>query len=138
MRKSSTYPETSRQDAPRRRTTLAAIIGWKLSQDRAAQGLTQEQVAARLGVTQSAWSRVERGETDLSLPDVFLVAHRLRVSPAAFVQGVDAIAQRLVAQGVEVIIGQPPAAQSAGKSNAAWVVGAALGALVLAALTARK
>jgi transcriptional regulator with XRE-family HTH domain len=55
----------------KRQTKLAKAIGAAIARARAASGLTQEDVAERLGIGNEAVSRMERGVVLPTLPRIF-------------------------------------------------------------------
>lgn len=54
--------------------------GDRLRKMRAASELSQEELAARLGIAQTQYSRYERNEADPSLPLLKLMCQELRVT----------------------------------------------------------
>lgn len=56
-------------------------IGHKIKKVRELKNLTQEFVAAELGMTQSAYSKIETGENDLSFKKLSQIAEVLGVQP---------------------------------------------------------
>jgi len=50
-------------------TPLASVLGGAIRTWRKSSGLTQEDVARRIGITKSGWSRYESGEVQLGLLD---------------------------------------------------------------------
>lgn len=69
------------------REYLAFLV--QLRQARADAGLTQHELAARLGQTQSWVSKCERGERRLDVVEVRAFCRALGIRPADFVQKVD-------------------------------------------------
>ena len=55
----------------------AFIIGEQLKEERRKAGLTQEQLAERIGTKKSFISRVERGHTDIQLSTLVKLFHGL-------------------------------------------------------------
>ena len=51
----------------------AFIIGEKLKADRLKAGMTQEQLAAKIGTKKSYISRIENGHTDIQLSTLFRI-----------------------------------------------------------------
>jgi transcriptional regulator with XRE-family HTH domain len=51
----------------------AFILGEKLKEERKKAGLTQEQLAAKIGTKKSYISRIENGHTDVQLSTLFRV-----------------------------------------------------------------
>lgn len=68
-------------DAMTMGTTYPAIVGGVLSQMRTHQGLRQEEVAQAVGVSQGTWSRIEKGQTGLTVEHLRAVADVLGIAP---------------------------------------------------------
>lgn len=62
-------------------------IGRNIRKARDAAGLTQEQIAEKLGISQLHFGRLERGERPASLEQLANIARVLRVSTAALLRG---------------------------------------------------
>ena len=105
-------------------TTYPAIVGRILEQKRATLALSQGALAAKIGLSQGAWSRIEHGSSTISLDQLRAVAAVLETTPAAVLDLADRAEHQLQGQGVKIV---PP--RSTG-SNAAMMTGAALGALL--------
>lgn len=65
---------------PRMATTSNAVLGHLLALIRRRRDLTQAQVAESLGLAGSTWSRVEKGETAITVEQLRAVAAKLNVS----------------------------------------------------------
>jgi transcriptional regulator with XRE-family HTH domain len=79
-----------------------ALVGQVILQHRNRRGLHQNELAGALGITQSAYSRIEKGDTTISIPQLRVMARRLGVDASVLLEEADALAKRLRAQGVEV------------------------------------
>ncbi len=60
-------------------------IGTKIRKLRDLQDLTQDYVAAKLGISQNAFSKIERGETDLTYSTLSRIALILKVDVSRLV-----------------------------------------------------
>lgn len=80
----------------------SACVGQVLQQGRAQRGLNQEALAAALGISQSAYSRLESGDTLLSLFHLRIIARVLGTSGADILQAADNLAAYLQQHGVQV------------------------------------
>jgi transcriptional regulator with XRE-family HTH domain len=60
-----------------------------LRKQRDASELSQEQVASKLGLTQSAYSKFERGERRIDLVELAMICRALNVSLVSFVEQFD-------------------------------------------------
>ena len=109
-------------------TTYQAIIGSVLINMRHRLQVEQVNIAKSVGVGQSTWSRIERGESTLSVTQLVKAAKELRVNPSIILSESEKVKRELEADGVQVLN------DKIDKGNtASMVVGAALGALVTAA-----
>lgn len=64
---------------------LAELVLLRLKKARDASGLTQGQVAERIGLSTSQVSRIEKGISRLTLPALFGYCRTLSISPATIV-----------------------------------------------------
>ena len=115
--------------------TYSGVLGAVLARHRDARGLTQGQLAEAVGLSQSAWSRVENGATSMTADQLALAAAALRSSPGALVADADATAASLRRRGVDVV----PSRADKALDGAVVVLGlAALLSLVLVVASKRK
>ena len=91
--------------------------------------MTQAAFAERLQLTQSGYSRLERGDTHFTAPQLRRAADALGVTPAALLKVTDDAARRLAAQGVAVLDDRPK--EDAESNGWLWVAAAVLVAAVL-------
>jgi len=115
-------------------TTFSALVGWIITNERARLGLTQADLASRMGLPQSSWSRLESGQTLLTVDQLDRVAHHLHITAHEIMNRAEQIRATLSAQGVRVNAG----ARQTGESAETLLWGAALGALVTALLLGHK
>lgn len=113
-------------------TTYQAVVGRIIVKFRKDLGIDQAVLAKGVGVTQSTWSRVERGESSLSIGQLAKAAEHLRVSPSTILFEVESAVKELKSKGVIVRI---ISTQDIKSSNGIAMIGAAaLGALVATAV----
>ena len=62
--------------------TLEQDLGNKIRSLRTLKGLSQENMAEMLGISAAAFSKIERGETDVNISRLHQIAHSLKVSIA--------------------------------------------------------
>ncbi len=74
--------DTGSHQNPRMATTSNAVLGHLLALIRRRRHLTQAQVAEALGLAGSTWSRVEKGETPITVEQLRVVADKLDVDAA--------------------------------------------------------
>lgn len=117
MRAKSTSP-------PQPVVAYPALIGRILAHQRESQGIKQGDLAASLGLSQSAYSRLESGESVLNISQLRNIAGRLGVHPSAVLTWAEQYEAQLRLQGVEIV------AEKQGNS-AAIVIGLGLLAALL-------
>jgi transcriptional regulator with XRE-family HTH domain len=81
-------------------TTYPAVFGAFLSTKRKERGLSQAEIAETVGLTLSTWSRIENGETALTLEQLAQVALALSVTPGEMMTIVDTIVAELSKKGI--------------------------------------
>lgn len=111
------------------RTTYPAVVGQILAKRREVVGLEQTAMAARMGLSQPTWSRIEHGQSALSIEKLAKTAAILETTPGRILQEADEAAEGLRKMNVVVDTERPDQA-----SNTALVV---LGGAVLAFLIAK-
>lgn len=101
---------------PKPVVTYPALVGKILAQQREGKGITQGQLAASLGLSQSAYSRLEKGGSVLNLSQLRSVCGLLNLTPAQVLSSADQYEGQLRQQGVDVIAEKPnnPAAIAIG------------------------
>ena len=83
------------------------LIGKVLQRHREHLGRNQSEVAIAANMTQSAYSRIETGQTALTLPHLHAIASALGMAPEAIMKEVSDTEKRLQAQKVEVPLEKP-------------------------------
>lgn len=69
--------------------TYPAIVGAVLAGIRKERGLSQAEVAEAVAVGVSTWSRIENGESALSIEQLAGAADRLEIAPSSVLQAVE-------------------------------------------------
>jgi transcriptional regulator with XRE-family HTH domain len=87
--------------------TYPSLVGRLLVQRRDQLGLKQGAVAEALGMSQSAYSRLESGESVLNLAQLRNICLRLGLSPAQVLHAAEQYEQQLRIQGVDVVAEKP-------------------------------
>lgn len=82
--------------------TYSNLVGQVILLHRRRLKLDQSDVASALGVSQSAYSRLEGGDSSLSVGQLRIVAERLGVLPNELLRQTDELAERATLQGVTV------------------------------------
>ena len=112
--------------------TIQSIVGRVIVKIRKGKGTEQGVLATAIGVTQSTWSRIERGESALSVEQLFVAADYLGVNVSKIIGDAEIAIEDLKAQGVQIRTNKVTSEKSG--SGAAIIGAAALGALVTAAI----
>jgi len=113
-------------------TTFPAIIGRVIVRFRKELAVDQSSLAAAVGVTQSTWSRIERGESSLTVEQLAIAAECLRVNTITIWSDAEKAVRELKSQGV--IVKMAKKSEKKDHTGAAIIGAAALGALVGAAI----
>lgn len=92
------------------------IVGKVLTQKRQSLGMKQSDLAAALKMSQSAYSRLESGDSIVNLAQLHIIAPHLGMSPSEVLDSADRYAAHLRQQGVDVVSEKPanPAAVAVG------------------------
>jgi transcriptional regulator with XRE-family HTH domain len=83
-------------------TTYPAIVGGVLTQMRNQTSLRQEDVAKAIGVTQTTWSRVETGQSSLTVEHLRMASYALGRTPDDVLNLAEQATANLQAQGIEI------------------------------------
>ena len=96
--------------------TYPTLVGKVLEQQRRRLGIKQSDLAAALKMSQSAYSRLESGDSIVNLAQLHIIAPQLRMSPSEVLASADRYATHLRQQGVDVVSEKPvnPAAVAIG------------------------
>ncbi len=113
-------------------TTYPAIVGRILVDLRKRAGIGQDVVAGAMGITQSTLSRVERGESALTVEQLARAAKSLGESAGSILSMADSAVLELDAQGVSVSYERSTLEIDTGL---VLIGAAALGALIAAVLS---
>ena len=109
-------------------TTYQAVVGRVIVKLRKELGIDQLLLAKSVGVTQSTWSRIERGESSLSIGQLAKASEYLRVNSSTILLEVENAVKELKKQGVIVRVTSTHTDKS--KTGIAMIGAAALGALI--------
>ncbi len=82
--------------------TYSNLVGQVILHHRKQLKLDQSDVASALGVSQSAYSRLESGDSSLSVTQLRIVAERFGVLPYELLRQTDELVERATLQGVTV------------------------------------
>ena len=82
--------------------TYGALVGQVILNYRKRTGVDQVVIAKALGITQSAYSRLEKGQSAMNLTQLRVVAGQFGVASSDLLTEADTLAARLRFQGVEV------------------------------------
>lgn len=115
------------------RTTYNAVLGRLLIGYRNQLSLDQKKMSDALGMSQSAWSRIETGETSVTVAQLGRIAQLLNVAPQSIIEEVERAKLKLQSAGVEVMLDKPKKEDMA----MALLAGAALGVILVKVLSAK-
>ncbi|MBI5356670.1 helix-turn-helix transcriptional regulator [Candidatus Collierbacteria bacterium] len=62
-----------------KRYKISNLVGRRMKRVRKVKGLTQEEIADRLGIHWTTYGRIERGESNISLRGLYKIAKVLKV-----------------------------------------------------------
>lgn len=65
-------------------TSIPAVIGSLLAKRRIERDLSQSDAAHFLDISNSSWSRIENGETSMTIDQLFSICKGLELKPSAF------------------------------------------------------
>ena len=121
-------------------TTYQAVLGRLIAQKRKERNLDQEEMARRVGVSRSTWSRIESGSSTLSLDQLAKAAGALGMTMGELMLEADDLVRELRRRGVEVHDSrdQVRSARPGGAAAVAFLGGAVLGGIVAAMLADRN
>ncbi len=119
---------------------FSEVLGQLLKRRRQEREITQEDLARKIGVTASAWSRVESGKTAITVQSLRLAAEVLGTSASALLASAEKTAAEIEAKPeFRVREGFPKAAASRSASgDVGWFLGAAAVGALVAALAASR
>jgi transcriptional regulator with XRE-family HTH domain len=110
-------------------TTYPALVGRVLKAAREQKHIDQAELASKVRLTQSTWSRIERGDLSPNVEQLALAARALGTTPGQILVWADRAANTAQAQGIEVTATRPAQTDNAGLV----LVGTAAIALLVAA-----
>jgi transcriptional regulator with XRE-family HTH domain len=92
----------SQSHSPPAVVPYSALIGGVVQNQRKFLNLQQGDVAQQLGLSQSAYSRIESGDTVMSVTQLRQIATLLRTTAQRLLDQADTIAAQLYSQGVSI------------------------------------
>lgn len=110
----------------------AAVLGRVIAEARKDRKLRQRELAEAVGVGVPTWSKIENGESSLSVEQLRVASTELGTSPSRVLALVEEAVERLPEKGVIVVMESPHAGETALKGAA--VGGAVLGGVAGAAI----
>lgn len=122
-------------------TSYSAVLGVVLSNQRQLQNMDQGDMAARMGLSQASYSRLEGGKSAFSIDQMYQAAKALGVSGEDLSNNLNNIVVNLRANGVEVVSqvrGNTTKAKKQDLNMGGLIVGVALGALLIGILSKNK
>lgn len=98
---------SSTVDRPEGALAYPAVVGQILASIREHRGEKQGDIAARVGLSQSAYSRLEKGDSVMNLAQLHKVCAELGEKPSVVLERADTIEKQLKAKGVQVLPEKP-------------------------------
>ena len=83
-------------------TTYQTVLGRLIAQKRKEKEIDQEEMARRVGVSRSTWSRIEAGSSALNIDQLAKAASALGIPLGKLMLEVDDVVRELRRQNVEV------------------------------------
>lgn len=115
-------------------STYSAVIGTVIAKSREAAGISQVDLATTVGIGQPAWSRIEKGESVLTIDQLARAAKALTTSPSELVHMADLTVTEMEEQGLKVSYEKPQRKSDNTKNTGLLLLGAAaIGTLIYAA-----
>ncbi|WP_038246508.1 helix-turn-helix domain-containing protein [Ghiorsea bivora] len=115
--------------------TFRAMLGNCLKNIRQLKHIEQAYIASHVGISQSTWSKIERGESSISVSQLVQAARLFNIQPSDILLNVETLIRELESQGVHIEYEKVVNSNSTATS---FVGGAALGALITAVLMSDK
>lgn len=84
-------------------TTYPAIVGKVLTDLRSQQNVPQKDMANAVGITQATWSRIESGQTSVTLEHLRSAAQALNLSPSHILAIADQTEMEASFQGISIV-----------------------------------
>lgn len=82
--------------------TYPTLVGQVILKHRKSLGIDQSAMAQALGITQPAYSRLEQGNSVLSITQLRTIAHVLKFKPGSLMREVDQLEDRMISEGVAI------------------------------------
>lgn len=115
-------------------TTYPEVLGAVLRHLRKANRLEQQPIAEATGVTQSTWSRIERGESGITVDQLARAASVLRTRPEKVLALVNQAIETIQKKGIRVEVRR----KSEGVDQGLVLIGVAALAVLLAAIFSKS
>lgn len=120
-------------------TTYSAVLGVILSNSRQTMGIEQAEMAARMGLSQPSYSRLESGKSIFSFDQMYQAASVLGLSTGDLISRANRYIADLERSGVRVVAHQRGNSTKGadGPGVGSLIAGAALGALIMKILSSK-
>jgi transcriptional regulator with XRE-family HTH domain len=105
------------------------LLGKILQRQREVIGKSQSEIAEATGFTQSAYSRIESGQTVLTISSLRTIAETLALKADEVIKEADRLAKELESQGVSVPVEKP---ESSDNAKAGLLIGLGILLILLA------
>lgn len=93
----------STPQVPKPEMPYPSLLGQVIKSERGHQGIDQASMAGSLGVSQSAYSRLESGDTTMNVWQLRLCASALGLTVSQLMAKVEVVARQIEGQGIEIV-----------------------------------
>ena len=80
-------------------TTVNTIISLLLKQARENAGLSQTDISKRLNITSAGWGKIEKGQSSISVDNLFASCRELGISPEVLIRKAEKLSKELKSDG---------------------------------------
>jgi transcriptional regulator with XRE-family HTH domain len=123
-----------------KKATYSGVFGQVISNLRTAQGIEQEAMAEKMGISQASYSRLENGKATFSIDQMYQASDALGLKVNDLIEKVDNYTSHLAQEGIKVESQVRGNATKPTQSNEVgdFIAGAALAAIVIGAIMSTK
>ncbi len=114
-------------------STYSAIVGAVIAQTRDEEAVSQAKLAEAVGIGQPAWSRIEKGESALTIDQLARASSALGKHPSEILSIADSTVLKMEEEALNISYDKPQRKSAASNAGLLLLGGAALGALIYAA-----
>ncbi len=116
------------------KTSYTIIVGAIIGHLRKKKGLGQKDIAEKLDITQSAWSKLERGDTCLSITQLNQISQILEIPANRILRHAEKAQEKLKKENIEVL--DKPLSQP--NDKALFILGVAVVSVIIIAILSKE